>query len=70
MSMMDDLIELGIGAIIAATFMGSAISTLISTNTTDWGATNIAIWSLLPILAILAVGISFVDVVRRHRHQG
>lgn len=49
-----------LGIYFVAALVPAALDTLFDVNTTGWGASNIALWGLIPLAIIAAVVIVFV----------
>lgn len=61
--LMNKIIAIAVGGIIAAYLIPTAITAIVAVNTTTWGVSNIALWSLVSLFIILAVALLFIYAV-------
>ena len=58
------IIMLGIAAIIIAAFIPTAIDALATADTTDWGATDTAIYGIVGTVILIVIILGFLKIVR------
>jgi len=59
-SVIDKIIGIVISAVIIAALIPTAMTALLETNTTGWGASSIALWGVMPILIIVGCVVAIV----------
>jgi len=60
----DKLVSLFVGIILTASLLPTAINTIVSTDTTSWGANLTNIWDVLPVIALIGVFLMYLKTAR------
>ena len=60
------VIGLFIGAILFASLLPTAITTIVGVNQIGWDAATTTIWDLIPLVLVLVVLMAFLEYYRRH----
>jgi hypothetical protein len=63
--MVTNIMEIVIGAIVAAALLPTAIGQFVNTSTEGWSPAVVAVWGLISLLAVLAIGIGFMGLVNK-----
>jgi uncharacterized membrane protein len=61
---MDKVITLGVGAIVASTFISQAITQINETNTSGWSVATAGMWGLMSIIVIVATIMLFIKQIQ------
>jgi hypothetical protein len=61
---MDTVIAIGLGLIVAVALIAGALTNFFSTVTSTWSTSVASVWSLVAILAVLAIALGFFYAVR------
>ena len=54
-----------VGFMIAVVLFGAAMTSFTAQSTTNWSASTVTVWTLLPILAILGVALLIFTNIRQ-----
>ena len=55
------IVGLIVSLYVLANLLPSAITAIIGANTSGWGAANIALWGLLPLLVIIVIVMKYYE---------
>lgn len=66
-SAVDDVIELGIAAIVSGGFLSVAISEIINASTTGWGTALTSMWGILSLFVVICDILIFVHILSKHK---
>lgn len=70
LGLLDTILDLGIGILVIAIFVGIALTMFFTTNTTTWDVTTRTVWGYLPIMVIVALIIAVIMSVAYAAKRG